>query len=104
MTLPALSPTQRREALEKATAVRKKRSEILAQLKSGRLAPSEILHRDDTVSGKILVRQLLQSLPGIGKVRARQYLEQLEIPENRRIQGLGAQQKKRLLALLSSTP
>lgn len=44
-------------------------------------------------------RWLLESLPGIGKVRAGQLLADLDISERRRVQGLGARQKERLLEL-----
>ena len=35
---------------------------------------------------------MLESLPGVGKVRARQIMEQLGISESRRVRGLGAKQ------------
>ena len=38
------------------------------------------------------VSELLQSMPGIGKVRARQVMEKLKISETRRVRGLGAKQ------------
>jgi ribosomal protein S13 len=44
------------------------------------------------VIGKMRVSELLQSMPGIGKVRARQVMEKLKISETRRVRGLGAKQ------------
>ena len=38
------------------------------------------------------VSALLESLPGVGKVRAKQIMERLSISENRRVGGLGANQ------------
>jgi ribosomal protein S13 len=38
------------------------------------------------------VIDLLQSMPGLGKVRARQMMERLNISESRRVRGLGANQ------------
>jgi ribosomal protein S13 len=35
---------------------------------------------------------VLESLPGVGKVRARQIMEQIGISESRRVRGLGTQQ------------
>ncbi|MEU0001861.1 integration host factor, actinobacterial type [Streptomyces microflavus] len=99
MALPNLTAAQRAEALKKATAVRKERSEILATLKDGKVSLREVLEREDTVVGKTYVRRLLESLPGIGKVRAGQLLDDLGIDERRRVQGLGARQKERLLEL-----
>ncbi|MEU9056442.1 integration host factor, actinobacterial type [Streptomyces sp. NPDC048384] len=97
--LPKLSAEARTEALKKAAAVRKERGEMLAALKDGKVSLSEVLGRDDTVIGKTYVKRLLESLPGIGKVRAGQLLDNLEISERRRVQGLGARQKERLLEL-----
>ncbi|MEU3045957.1 integration host factor, actinobacterial type [Streptomyces sp. NPDC006984] len=59
----------------------------------------EVLEREDSIVGKTYVRRLLESLPGIGKVRAGQLLADLGISERRRVQGLGARQKERLLEL-----
>jgi ribosomal protein S13 len=38
------------------------------------------------------VSALLESLPGVGKVRARQLMEKIGISESRRVRGLGANQ------------
>ncbi len=38
------------------------------------------------------VVDLLQSMPGLGKVRARQTMERLGIAESRRVRGLGTKQ------------
>ena len=38
------------------------------------------------------VIDLLQSMPGLGKVRARQTMERLGIAESRRVRGLGTKQ------------
>ncbi|MGV9885041.1 integration host factor, actinobacterial type [Streptomyces sp. NPDC003006] len=99
MALPPLTPSQRAEALEKAKAVRKERGDLMAALKAGTLPLTDLLARQDTVVGKIRVRRVLESLPGIGAVRAGQLLTDLGISESRRVQGLGANQRVRLLAL-----
>ena len=44
------------------------------------------------IVGKMKVSALLESMPGIGKVRAKQIMERLDISETRRIRGLGANQ------------
>ncbi|MGW8374936.1 integration host factor, actinobacterial type [Streptomyces sp. ODS28] len=99
MAVPALTPQARADALAKAAAVRKERATVLNKLKDGKVSLKEVLERDDQVVGKTPVRRLLESLPGIGKVRAGQLLEDLKIAESRRIQGLGARQKERLLEI-----
>lgn len=101
MALPTLTAEARAEALKKAAAVRKERGEVLAQLKDGKVSLKEVLEREDTVVGKVYVRRLLESMPGIGKVRAGQLLNELDISESRRVQGLGARQKERLLELFT---
>ncbi|MDP9616485.1 integration host factor, actinobacterial type [Streptomyces demainii] len=102
MALPVLTAEARAEALKKAVAVRKERGEVLAQLKDGKVSLKEVLEREDPVVGKTYVKRLLESLPGIGKVRAEQVLADLAIPESRRVQGLGARQRERLLELFPS--
>jgi hypothetical protein len=95
---PPLTEDQRREALEKAAEARRKRVEVKEQLKSGRLTLRDLLGRtDDAVVGKMKVSAVLESLPGVGRVRARKMMERLEISESRRMRGLGAKQKEALL-------
>jgi ribosomal protein S13 len=43
---------------------------------------------------------VLESLPGLGKVKARKLMEEIGISETRRIQGLGDQQRKKLFEKL----
>ena len=43
------------------------------------------------------VSVLLESLPGVGKIRAAQAMERLGISESRRVRGLGASQRAALL-------
>ena len=100
MPLPELSPEQRAAALEKAAEIRKARAELKEQLKAGKTTLTKVLDQADTdeVVGKIKVSAVLQSMPGIGKVRATQIMEKLKIAESRRLRGLGEQQRKALLA------
>jgi hypothetical protein len=98
MPLPILTDEQRKQALEKAAEARKKRAELKGQLKSGKLTLTDVLSRqgDDTV-GKMKVSTVLESLPGVGKVRARKIMEKLDISASRRVRGLGAKQRDSLL-------
>jgi hypothetical protein len=100
--LPTLTPEQRREALAKAAEARKKRAALKEQLKSGQLNLRDVLgRRDDEVVGKMRVSSVLESLPGVGKVRARKLMERLDISSSRRVRGLGAKQKEALLGEFS---
>ena len=96
---PQLSPDQRQAALEKAAAARRQRAELKEKLKMGSTSLRELLDSADTddVIGKMKVVAVLESLPGVGKVRARRLMEQLNISDTRRVRGLGSQQRDALL-------
>ena len=98
MALPTLTPEQRAAALEKAAKARKDRAEVKNNLKRGAITLPAVLKQgqsDDTV-GKMKVSALLEAMPGVGKVRARQIMERLGIAESRRVRGLGANQRTAL--------
>ncbi|MFD4977599.1 integration host factor, actinobacterial type [Streptomyces sp. NPDC056821] len=97
MALPPLSPEQRRAALDKAAAARKERAEVKDALKHGTLSVRQVLASDSEAVRKMPIRTLLESLPHIGKVRAQKLLAEMGISDSRRIQGLGTQQRERLL-------
>lgn len=94
MALPPLTPEQRAAALEKAAAARRERAEIKNRLKHSGASLSEVVRegQKNDVIGKMKVSALLESLPGVGKVRAKQIMERLSISETRRVRGLGANQ------------
>jgi hypothetical protein len=98
MPLPTLTDEQRKEALAKAAEARKKRALVKADLKSGKITLKDILAKqgDDTV-GKLKVSTVLESLPGVGKVRASKIMANLNISVSRRVRGLGTKQKEALL-------
>jgi signal recognition particle GTPase len=100
---PSLSPDQRQAALEKAAAARRLRAELKEKLKMGSLTLKELLAQasHDEIVGKMKVIAVLESLPGLGKVKARRLMEDVGISETRRIQGLGDQQRKKLFERLS---
>jgi hypothetical protein len=98
VALPPLTPAQRTAALEKAAKARKDRAEVKNNLKRGAITLPAVLKQgqsDDTV-GKMKVSALLEAMPGVGKVRARQIMERLGIAESRRVRGLGANQRTAL--------
>ena len=98
MPLPTLTEEQRKEALAKAAEARKRRAELKGELKAERLSLRDVLSRQgDDIVGKMKVSSVLESLPGVGKVRARRIMERLDISATRRVRGLGAKQKDALL-------
>lgn len=96
-TPPQLTPEQRRQALEKAAATRAARADIKARLKMGSMSLADALSSSDDNVAKLKVVSLLESLPGVGKVKARKVMDEIGIADNRRVQGLGEQQRKALL-------
>jgi transposase len=100
VALPPLTPEQRQAALEKAAASRRERAEVKNRLKHSGASIAEVLEegqRNDVI-GKMRVTELLQALPGLGKVRAAQVMARLKISESRRVRGLGAKQIAALVA------
>ena len=100
MALPPLTPEQRQAALDKAAASRRERAEVKNRLKHSGASISEVLAEGDRneVIGKMRVLELLQSMPGVGKVRAVQIMQRLKISESRRVRGLGANQRDALVS------
>lgn len=95
---PSLSDEQRLAALEKAAEARRKRAALKDDLKAGRTSLQELIERsEEDVVGKMKVSSALESLPGVGKVRARKIMERLGISGSRRLRGLGDKQKDLLL-------
>lgn len=88
--------------MAKAAEARAARAELKARLKMGSLSLSDALASTDDTVGKLKVVSLLESLPGVGKVKARRIMEDIGIADNRRVQGLGAQQKQALLEQLAN--
>lgn len=99
MALPELTPEQRAEALAKAAAARRERAAVKNRLKNAEGSLKEVIAagKENDVVGKMKVSALLESLPGVGRVRAKQVMEEIGISESRRVRGLGANQVAQLL-------
>ena len=95
---PKLTPEERQEALLKAATSRKRRAEIKVLMKNGDISIDAILElaKNDDAIAKMRVKELLESLSGVGKVRAQTLMDRLKISSTRRIQGLGRLQIKQL--------
>jgi hypothetical protein len=96
---PTLSDEQRQAALKKAAEARRVRADLKEKLKMGSLNLKELfaLAEQDEIVGKMKVVAVLESLPGVGKVKARRTMEDIGISESRRLRGLGDQQRASLL-------
>jgi len=101
---PTLSAEQRQAALEKAARARRERAELKERLKMSSLTLTELLDQAEgnDVIGKMKVVAVLESLPGVGKVKARRTMEEIGISDTRRVRGLGAQQRESLLRAFPS--
>ncbi|AKK03234.1 integration host factor, actinobacterial type [Corynebacterium epidermidicanis] len=99
MALPKLTDEQRKEALAKAAEARKARAELKESLKRGGTNLKEVLAKaqDDEIIGKTKVSALLEAMPKVGKVKAKEIMDELEIAQTRRLRGLGERQRKALL-------
>jgi len=95
---PTLTPEQREAALRKATASRQRRAEVKIKIKNGEFSIDTILEisKNEDAIAKMRVKELLEALTGVGKVRAQSLMERLNISPTRRIQGLGRHQIKEL--------
>ena len=90
-------------ALAKAGEGRRVRAETKELLKMGSLSFSELLAKadeDDMYAG-MKIASVLPSLPGMGKVKAKRLMEELQIADNRRLRGLGDRQREALLERLA---
>ena len=99
VALPPLTPEQRAAALQKAAAARQARAEVKNRLKYSQGTLSEVIaqgQQDETI-GKLKVVSLLESLPKVGKVKARAIMADIGISETRRVRGLGPHQVAELV-------
>jgi transposase len=104
MALPTLTKEERAAALLKAAAARKVRAELREKLKTGQLNLADAfsrIHSEDAV-GKMKVIALLESMPGVGKIRAENLMERIGIAPSRRLRGLGPNQLSALLSEFNS--
>ena len=95
---PILTAEERAAALLKASQSRKRRADIKSKIKSGEFSIDTVLEiaANEEAVAKMRVRELLEALSGVGKVRASTLMERLNISPTRRIAGLGRHQIKEL--------
>jgi hypothetical protein len=100
VALPPLTPEQRAAALAKAAVARRERAAAKNRLKYSQGSLADVIQegRGNDIIGKMKVSALLESLPGVGRVRARQIMDEVGISESRRVRGLGANQAAALIA------
>jgi guanylate kinase len=95
---PQLTPEERARALTKAKESRQVRAAVKNRVKTGELSIAAVIDmsKDDQAIAKMRVLELVESMSGVGKIRAKSILERLDISLTRRIQGLGRHQLQAL--------
>ncbi len=103
MPAPVRTPEQRAAALEVAMRTRTLRAELRVALKAGVTDPLTVLDADtiNPAYASLRVRWLLESLPGIGPIRAEQLMLDHGIAQTRRVGGLNARQRALLIGALA---
>ena len=94
MALPQMTPEQRADALAKSAIARRERAAVKNRLKYAQGLLSEVIAegKKNDIVGKMKVSALLESMPGVGRIRARQIMSEIGISETRRVRGLGNNQ------------
>lgn len=102
MSVPARTEEQRADALAAALASRQERARLRVALKARELTAADVVRgaADHPAWAAVKVSWLLESVPGIGAVRAARLMDSLGIAASRRVQGLGDRQRAALLAAL----
>ncbi|MDO5617669.1 integration host factor, actinobacterial type [Kocuria sp.] len=104
MALRMLTDDERAAARKKATEARAVRAEAKAALKDRKITVAKILERaqEEEALSRLKVSDLLESAPGIGKVRSAAIMEEIGIAKTRRVRGLGVHQRKALIEYLDN--
>jgi len=98
---PALTDTERASAREAALDARRQRAAIRRALADGSLTVAQVLDSKDSdpVCANLPVRELLVSLPGVGRARCAGIMDAVGISATRRVRGLGVRQMAALREL-----
>jgi guanylate kinase len=96
---PEMSNEDRLKALQKSKESRQLRAKYKSLIGSGQLSFGDFLLIADSerTLQRMRVRDLLESVPGYGKVRVENLMRKSEISPTRRVQGLGKKQRSALL-------
>ena len=97
---PNLTTQERRDALKAAVAARRSRAAFKEEIKVGKKSWKDAFSAQDESIKKMRVRELIESLPGVGEIRAKNILERAGISPTRRVGGVGRSQYEKLLELM----
>ncbi|TLP79407.1 integration host factor, actinobacterial type [Nesterenkonia sphaerica] len=98
MALRELTQQERDTARQKALAARAERAEVKRGFGAGALSFTQVLERADSSEAiaRLKTIELLEALPGVGRVTATKILEDHGVSVTRRLGGLGVKQRRAL--------
>jgi hypothetical protein len=104
MTTSTKLPSERRAAVLPLQILRQQMDAVLGQVESGVLGIDAILSQDDLdqASSVLYACKLIEVVPGIGKVKARQLLAQMNISETEQTGNLTMSQRNTLAQLIAT--
>lgn len=70
-------------------------------LKKGKISLKEVLEMSGQTVERIKAKDILTSLPGVGKITAEKIMNEVKIAASRRVRGLGVRQTKEILSRFS---
>lgn len=100
--VPQLDDAARQAALKKAAETRHARAVLCQEIKAGRKSVIDALNSDDPLVTRMRVKALIRAVPGYGKIRATNLMNEIGIHENRRVGGLGVRQREALIEVFSA--
>jgi len=86
---PKLTTEEREAANAAASAARRTRAAVKVALRTSETSIFDVINSADPALQRMRVRELLEAVPGIGKLRAEAIMERAKISPTRRIAGLG---------------
>ena len=104
MTTSTKLPSERHSAVLPLHILRQQMDALLEQVGSGSLNIDSILLQSelDEVSGVLYVCKLVEVVPGIGKVKARQLLAGMNVSETEQTGNLTLDQRNKLVQLIAT--
>lgn len=95
--LPKLTPEQRFAASQKAIETRKARMRLKREMKEGNLSVAAAIELP--VMQRMKVYEFIRAIPGIGTNRAKEFMLNNSIADNRRVGGLSEHRRAQIIAL-----
>ena len=104
MTTSTKLPSERQAAVLPLHLLRQQMDAVLGQVESGALAIDSILSQSDLdeASSVLYVCKLVEVVPGIGKVKARQLLARMNVSETEQTGNLTMDQRNKLVQLITA--